>query len=183
MTREPKGAPLHAAMTFLQPYLEHYGVMAVFAIIYLESLGAPLPGETVLVAASVLATSGDMPILHLLLAVIAGAVLGDSTGYCIGRVGGRRLLQRYGPLVKLTPERLARFEALFQRHGALIVCGARFVVLLRQINGLVAGSMRMAWPRFLLANAAGAVLWASAWVLGPYLAGGFVESHHLLQRL
>ena len=94
--------------------------------------------------------------------------LGRQHGYAIGRVGGRPLLQRYGWLVKLTPARLARLESLFRRKGSIIVVGARFVVLLRQLNGLVAGSVAMPWRRFVAANVLGAALWTAAWVLGPY---------------
>ena len=152
----------------IEPYIAHYGVMAIFVIIFFESLGAPLPGESALITASVLAIRGDIHIFPLFLAAFAGAVLGDSTGYAIGHVGGRRLLQRLGPYVKLTAERLVRFEDMFRRRGAFIVFGARFVVLLRQINGLIAGSMAMPWPRFFAANALGGAAWAALWVLGPY---------------
>ena len=96
---------------------------------------------------------------------------GDTTGYVIGRFGGSRLLRRYGALVKLTPERLDRLEALFRRRGAFIVLTARFVVILRQLNGLVAGSVLMPWPLFFGANLVGAAAWTACWTIGPYYLG------------
>lgn len=166
----------------IEAYLAAFGLLAIFGLICLESLGLPLPGESALIAATVLAIHGVFNVYHLLVVVWAAAVLGDSTGYVIGRIGGRPLLHRYGWLVRLTPERLARLEALFRRRGALIVVGARFVVLLRQLNGVVAGSMGMPWPRFVAANALGAALWAAAWTLGPFYLGEFFGLGAFLRR-
>lgn len=166
----------------IEAYLAAYGLFAIFGLIYLESLGLPLPGESALIAATVLAIHGELDVVHLLAVVWAAAVLGDGTGYLIGRIGGRPLLQRHGWLVRLTPERLARLEELFRRRGALIVLGARFVVLLRQLNGVVAGSMGMPWPHFVAANALGAALWAAAWTLGPYYLGEFFGLGAFLHR-
>jgi membrane protein DedA with SNARE-associated domain len=167
----------------IEPYLRSYGVWAIFVILYFESFGAPLPGESALIASSLLARHGDIALLPLFLLAWAGAVLGDSTGYVIGRVGGRPLLLRYGHLVGLTPERLARLEDLVRRHGALIVAFARFVVVLRQLNGLVAGSMRMPWPHFVLANTIGGALWTAVWVLGPYYFAEFFAWTGALERI
>lgn len=157
------------ALHFIQPYLASYGVAALFVIIYLESLGAPVPGETAVIAASALAAEGQFALAHALLAIFCGAVLGDSTGYAIGRFGGRKLLTRYGPRFKLTEARLSRLEGLFETRGFTIVMTARFVVVLRQLNGIIAGAVGMPWLRFLPANAIGALLWTLAWGLGPYL--------------
>lgn len=165
------------AIKFLEPYLAAYGVTALFVLVYLESLGAPLPGETAVIAASALAAEGQLSLPYLLVAVFAGAVLGDSTGYGIGRIGGHWVLSRYGPYFKLTAERLEKLEALFRSRGVYIVMTARFVVLLRQLNGILAGSVRMSWWQFLPANVAGAAAWTLVWGAGPYL------SVHLLQPL
>ena len=89
----------------------------------------------------------------------------------IGRAGGRPLLIKFGPKIGLNAERFERVERLFQRKGVWVVLTARFVILLRQLNGLVAGSMRMHFPRFLMANAAGGALWVSVWVFIGYTFG------------
>ena len=157
--------------SFIEPYIRQYGLYAIFVIVYLESLGAPLPGESALVAASLLATRGDFAIFELFMVVWSAAVLGDSTGYAIGHFGGRPLLRRYGWMVKLTPDRLQKLEELFKRRGPIIVFGARFVVLLRQLNGLIAGSVGMHFGNFLMANALGGLAWAAVWTFGPYFLG------------
>jgi membrane protein DedA with SNARE-associated domain len=166
---------VHHGLAALEAGIVAYGVIAVFVIVYFESLGAPLPGESALIAISALAAKGDVSIAQALLAVWAGAVLGDSTGYLIGRLGGRPLLQKHGPRVGLTSDRLATMERLFREKGAWIVLSARFVVLLRQLNGVIAGSVSMPWPRFLVANAIGAALWTAVWGLGPYLLADIVH--------
>jgi membrane protein DedA with SNARE-associated domain len=174
---------LRETASFVEPYVSQYGVAALFVIIYLESLGAPLPGESALIASSVMAATGDFSIAQVFMAVWAAAVLGDSTGYAIGRIGGRPLLQRYGWLVRLTPERLSDLEELFGKRGAIIVVGARFVVLLRQLNGLVAGSVAMPWRSFVAANVLGAALWSAVWCFGPYYLGEAFNLHRILQEL
>jgi membrane protein DedA with SNARE-associated domain len=159
---------LQEALAWIEPAIAAYGAFALFLIVYFESFGAPLPGETALIASSLLATRGDLSIEHVFLAAWLGGVLGDSTGYLIGRFGGRLLLQRFGSLVKLTPERLARIEEMARSRGFVMVLTARFVVVLRQLNGLVAGSIAMPWRHFAAANVLGAALWAGLWTLGPY---------------
>ena len=159
---------VHDTLHLIESYIMAYGAMALFVIIYLESFGAPMPGESAVIAASVLATRGDLSIAHVMAAVFAGAVLGDSTGYLIGRYGGRALLERFGPRLGLTEERLARTEALFRSKGPYIVVTARFVAILRQLNGVVAGTLAMPWLHFVAANAIGAALWTALWTLGPY---------------
>ena len=155
----------------MRPYAAAYGVWALFVVLYLESLGAPLPGESALVASAFLASTGELLLTHVLLAGFVGAVAGDSTGYMIGHAGGRPLLIKFGPKIGLNAARFERVERLFQRKGVWVVLTARFVVLLRQLNGLVAGSMRMHFPRFLMANAAGAALWVIVWVFIGYTFG------------
>ena len=155
----------------IEPWLKGYGAFAVFLIIYFESFGAPVPGETAVIAAALLASQGELSIVAVFIAVLAGAILGDSTGYLIGRYGGRRVLERFGPYVKLTPERLTAIESCFHRGGAWLVMFARFLPLLRQLNGVLAGSLAMPWHLFFAANATGAVLWTSLYVLGPYFFG------------
>ena len=155
-------------LPLIDKYVAAYGAVAIFVVVYFESFGAPLPGETGVIAAGLLAARGDISIVAVFLAVYCGAVLGDSTGYLIGRYGGRRLLERFGPYVKLTPERLAAFEARFARQGFYLVMIARFLPVLRQFNGLLAGSMNMPWHTFIVAQMIGALLWTSVYALGPY---------------
>ena len=166
-------------LQWIEPWLKSYGALAIFFIIYVESFGAPVPGETAVIAAALLASHGELSIVAVYIAVLAGAILGDSTGYLIGHFGGRRVLERFGPYIKLTPERLTEIEGNFHRHGIWLVMFARFLPLLRQLNGVVAGSLAMPWHLFLAANAVGAVLWTSLYVLGPYFFGHLF--HHAVR--
>src|SRR3954453_10710387 len=99
----------------MRPYVTAYGVWALLVVLYLESLGAPLPGESALVASAFLASTGELLLTHVLLAGFIGAVAGDTTGYMIGRVGGRPLIIKFGPKIGLNAERFERVERLF--HG------------------------------------------------------------------
>jgi membrane protein DedA with SNARE-associated domain len=157
-----------------EPYLREYGIAAVFVVVCLEAFGVPLPGETLVIASGLLASRGDMNIVLLVGAIWSAAVLGDNIGYAIGMFGGRRLVLRHGARVGITEPRLARVEGFFSRYGAEIVMVARFFVGLRQLNGLIAGTVGMPWPRFLLYNAIGAALWTGVWGLGAYVLG-----HHI----
>ena len=162
------------SISHMEPYLHHYGLIALFVLIALESIGAPVPGESALIGASLLAADGQLPIAGIFAVVVCAAVIGDSTGYLIGRFGGRTLINRYGRYVGMTEARQDWIEGLYEKRGAWVVVGARFVVVLRQLNGIAAGSMGMRWPPFLAANIAGALLWATVWTLGPYMFAGVI---------
>lgn len=147
------------------------GYAGVALLVGSESAGLPVPGETTLVAAAVLASQGGLS-LPLVVAVAAGAaIVGDNLGYLAGRRGGRWLLTRPGRWEKRRVRLLARGESFFERHGAKAVFLGRFVPWLRVTAAWLAGASRMRWPRFLLANAAGGVIWAASVGLAAYLLG------------
>jgi len=174
---------IHDTITTLEPYLRHYGLFALLVIVYLESLGAPLPGESGVIGASLLASAGQFPIEGVFVVVVVGAVLGDNTGYLIGRFGGKALIERYGRYIGMTPKRHQWVAGLYERRGPMVVVGARFVVILRQLNGIVAGTMAMRWRPFVLANIVGAILWAGVWTAVPYVFGDFFAERFHLQEL
>lgn len=155
----------------IEPFLRDYGYTTVFLCVFFESIGLPLPGESLVVASALLAARGEFQIIPLLGAVWSATLLGNSLGYLVGQVGGRRLILRHGKRFGLTEPRLVRVEGFFTRFGPEVVLFGRFLVPLRQLNGLVAGVLAMAWQRFLLYNAVGATLWTAVWSLGVYLAG------------
>jgi undecaprenyl-diphosphatase len=152
--------------------IEHYGYLAVFFGVMLESMGVPLPGETVLIASGVLAQRGHIDVGDAIAFGILGAVVGDQVGYWVGRERGRPFVLKWGRYVRITPERLARAEAFFARHGGKAVFLARFFSGLRVFGALVAGISRMRWSTFILYNALGGAVWATAAVLVGYLLGG-----------
>lgn len=106
----------------------------------------------------------------------AAAVLGDNVGYAIGRFGGRRLVVRHGARVGISAERLNKTERFFAHYGPEVVIVARFFPVLRQLNGITAGSARMGWKRFVVYNALGALLWVGAWSAGVYYFGHQIEA-------
>jgi membrane protein DedA with SNARE-associated domain len=160
----------------LEPTLRHYGYLAVGGILFLEDFGVPLPGETMLIAASLYAGTGSLNIWLVGLVAVIGAVAGDNVGFAIGHFGGRKLIDRFGKYVFLTPKRLDKVEDFFRRHGSWVVVIARFVEGLRQANGLIAGTVEMPWLKFLAANVIGAVAWVTLWATLGYFAGNHVET-------
>jgi membrane protein DedA with SNARE-associated domain len=120
------------------------------------------------VLSGALAARGEISLVGMLVFAWIGAVLGDSVGHWIGRKAGRGLLIRYGALVGLTHERFAKIEAVYARYGPVTVAFARFFNILRQLNGVVAGTAGMAWPQFVLFNMIGAFLWVGTWGFGAY---------------
>jgi membrane protein DedA with SNARE-associated domain len=147
----------------LQAYLNHYGYWAVFGALLLEGFGMPVPGETLLIASALLASRGEMHIVPVLLVACVAAVTGDNIGYAIGRFGGRKLVLRHGRYALITEQRLQKAEGFFRRYGGAVVVAARFLAGLRQLNGIVAGTVKMRWRRFLIYNMLGALLWVGFW--------------------
>jgi len=153
-----------------------YGLVVVAAVIGLEGIGLPFPGETVLILASIFAgTKHDLNIVSVILTATAAAIVGQMIGYVIGREFGYWLLLRYGPYLRITESRIKLGEYLFLRHGSKIIIIARFVPFLRALAGILAGANRMPWRQFMLANVAGAVIWASFFGFAAYMLGRQVE--------
>jgi membrane protein DedA with SNARE-associated domain len=164
-------------MEFFSPHhlielLHTYGYSVLAIVIGLECVGLPLPGETVLIASAVLAgTTHQLNIGLVVLFASLGAIIGQAAGYWIGWGVGFRLLRRYGHYIGLTNRRVAFGRALFRRHGVKVIIVSRFVVLLRTIAGLLAGANHMPWPRFMVANIVGSVVWAGLYGFGAYALG------------
>jgi membrane protein DedA with SNARE-associated domain len=153
-----------------------YGYLAVFALVGLESLGIPLPGETALIIAGTYAGHTHRLNPWLIFAVAsAGAIIGDNIGYWIGDKGGYRLARRYGPKVRLDERKLKIARYLFDTHGGKVVFFGRFVSILRTYAAFLAGTSKMRWRWFVVANASGGILWAGAYTLGAYLAGNALQ--------
>lgn len=141
--------------------LQGAGYPGIFAIVGLESAGLPLPGETTLLAASYLAATGSLSLPLVIASAALGAIVGDSLGYLIGRRGGRRFFERYGRYVGITHKKLEKADRYFVRHGAKTVFFGRFIAVLRILAGPLAGAAKMPYRRFLAANAAGGITWAT----------------------
>jgi membrane protein DedA with SNARE-associated domain len=151
---------------------------------FFETLGAPLPGESALILSAGAAAAGKLDIRAVVVAAWLGAALGDNVAYLIGRKLGRPVILRYGRRVGITDAAYAKAEAIARRHGPAMVMVARFVVVLRQLNGLVAGTTGMRWPTFFAANLVGAGLWVGVWTTLAYEFGQKLDIlpffwHHL----
>jgi undecaprenyl-diphosphatase len=145
-------------MLFSIPTQIGYG--ALFGLILVESAGVPVPGETALLAAGLLAGSGHLALPLVIVVGASAAIIGDNIGYLIGRRGGRALLTRGRLLKEHRHKAVVRGERFFERHGAKTVFFGRWVAGVRVVVAVLAGASAMPWRRFLVYNALGAVAWA-----------------------
>lgn len=162
---------MQALLQHAAPFLHQYGLWAVFFSLFLETFGLPLPGETLLIAASLLASQGQFQLPIVMIVGVTAAVLGDNAAFYVGHFGGRRLLLRLGGRIGLTRARLHWMHRVYDRFGAEVVIIARFFEGARQLNGLVAGSSGMAPLRFLAYNIIGASLWVGFWSTAAFYLG------------
>ncbi|MCM2577401.1 DedA family protein [Streptomyces meridianus] len=167
----------------VQEWLETVPAVAVYAlvgiVIGLESLGIPLPGEIILVSSALLASQNDAidPVV-LGSCAVAGAIIGDSIGYAIGRKGGKPLLTRLGRRFPkhFGPAQVATAERSFEKWGVWAVFFGRFVALLRIFAGPLAGVLRMPYWKFLIANVLGGIVWAGGTTAVIYYVGIVAEA-------
>jgi membrane protein DedA with SNARE-associated domain len=147
------------------------GYVALAGLVGFETMGVPLPGETALIAAGVLASEGHLKIELVILVTAAAAIVGDNVGFWIGRRGGRKLLELPGPLARHRQRVLERGEEIFRRHGGKTVFFGRWFSGLRIASAWLAGVNKMAWGEFLVYNALGGIAWATSVGLLAYWAG------------
>ncbi|MEU9631972.1 MULTISPECIES: DedA family protein [Streptomyces] len=167
----------------VQEWLETVPAVAVYAlvglVIGLESLGIPLPGEIILVSSALLASQhGEIDPVVLGASATAGAIIGDSIGYAIGRKGGRPLLAWLGNKFPkhFSEGHIATAERSFEKWGMWAVFFGRFVALLRIFAGPLAGVLRMPYWKFAIANVFGGILWAGGTTAVIYYVGIVAES-------
>jgi len=143
----------------------------MFVLLTLESFGLPVPGETALIACSVVAAQGSLAIGWVVATGVAAAITGDNLGYWAARKGGRPLLQRNRFTRTYAERYLPRGERFFAAHGGKAVFLGRFVAVLRVTSAWVAGISHMHWWRFLVWNAAGGIVWATLVSVIAYFLG------------
>ncbi len=156
--------------------LNQYGYAAVFALVGAESLGIPLPGETILIAAALYAGSTHKLSVWAIFAVAAAAAItGDNIGFWIGDKGGYRLLHRYGRYIRADETKIKIGRLIFDRHGGKVVFFGRFVSVLRTYAAFLSGTLKMRWRRFLSYNASGGIVWAAIYSFVPYAIGNTIN--------
>jgi membrane protein DedA with SNARE-associated domain len=152
------------------------GLPVLFLLIAVETMGIPVPGETALITAGILASKGKLPIEGVIACAATAAILGDNVGFLIGRHYGRRLLTAPGPFPRHRLRVIEIGEPFFDRHGPKAVFLGRFISGLRITAAWMAGISRMEWPIFTFYNALGGILWAASFGLLAYWGGHKAES-------
>jgi membrane protein DedA with SNARE-associated domain len=160
-----------ASLIDVSNLVQTFGYPLLFLAVAAESGGVPIPGETALIAAAVLASQGKLHIELVIPLAALGAIVGDNIGYLIGRRGGRWLLERPGAFERQRRDALRYGESFFERHGPKAVFLGRFVLGLRVWASWLAGATRMRWRSFAFWNALGGICWATAIGLLAYFLG------------
>jgi membrane protein DedA with SNARE-associated domain len=160
----------------LSDLVVHFGYGAVFILIFLESAGVPLPGETALVTASALAaTTARLDISLVITTAAAAAILGDNLGFWVGHRYGFAFLRRYGRYVRLSEDRIMICQWLFRQYGGRVIFFGRFTAFLRTYAALLAGALNFPRGEFFLWNASGGIVWAAFFGLGGHMFGHAVK--------
>ncbi len=141
------------------------------AIIGLESLGIPSPGETALVAAAVLASQGKLQIGLVILIGVCSAIVGDNIGYLLGRRYGRSVFTAPGPFMNNRIRAIRYGDGFFERHGPKAVFIGRWIALVRFATAWLAGINRMPFKQFFFWNALGGITWGVTYGLVGYYGG------------
>ena len=172
-------APLPGFLNSLTGPLDHYGYWAIALLLLLENIGVPVvPGELAMIGGAIFAGTGRAGLNVVAVGVVAFAasVAGAEIGYLIGRFAGRELILHYGKYVLIKPHHLDRAEAIVDRYGGLVVVIARFIVGLREANGIIAGITEMRWLTFTIYNVIGACAWVASWVTIGDMAGDHINT-------
>jgi membrane protein DedA with SNARE-associated domain len=158
-------------MDWLLPDLAEAAPIVVGLLIFFESLGIPLPAESLLIISAIHAGRHEYNIYVLVGCAALGAIMGDNVGYLIGKSFGYRLLVKYGSRIGFTEDRMLLGRYIFKRWGAKVVLFGRFVAFLRIIAAVLAGVNKMDWKKFFMANAVGGILWTCSYGFGAYFIG------------
>ena len=172
-------APLPGFLNSLTGPLDHYGYWAIALLLLLENIGVPVvPGEFAMIGGAIFAGTGRAGLNIVVVAVVAvvASVVGAEIGYLIGRFAGRELILRYGRYVMIKPHHLDRAEAIVDRYGGVVIVIARYIVGLREANGIIAGITEMRWLTFTIFNVIGACVWVATWVTIGDVAGDHIDT-------
>jgi membrane protein DedA with SNARE-associated domain len=166
--------PLPGFLNSLAGPLDHYGYWAIALLLLLENIGVPvIPGELAMIVGAIFAGSGraGLNIVGVGVVAVIATFAGTEIGYFIGRYAGRELILRYGKYVFIKPHHLDRAEVIVSRYGGIVVVLARYIVGLREANGIIAGITQMRWVTFTVYNLLGTCAWVATWVTIGDVAG------------
>jgi membrane protein DedA with SNARE-associated domain len=161
----------------VQGPLDHYGLWAIGLLLLLENIGVPvIPGELAMIAGAIYAGAGQLNVVAVGVVSFAASVIGATIGYVIGHLAGRAIVLRYGRWVLIREHHLERAEQTVGKYGGVVVVVARFIVGLRELNGIICGVSGMHPGTFTTFNLAGAAAWVGTWVSVGYFAGNHIEA-------
>lgn len=168
---------LPSFLAAVQGPLDHYGLWAIGLLLLLENIGVPvIPGELAMIAGAIYAGAGQLNIVAVGVVSFAAAVIGATIGYAIGRFAGRALVLRYGRYALIREHHLEKAEQTVDKYGGIVVVVARFIVGLRELNGIICGVSGMNPVTFTTYNLLGGAAWVGTWVSVGYFAGGHIEA-------
>ena len=156
--------------------MSQWGYFIVFFMVLAQCAGLPLPAVAVLLAAVAAANKGSLSLPEVIIIGSIGAIIGSTIGYVLGRIGGRPLMLRLTHLVHAKESRIESMDQFFTRHGGKAVFIGRWVIFVRLWGSIAAGVARMPWPRFMVWNVLGGILWVSSLSLLAYFLGGAVKT-------
>lgn len=173
----------HVYITFTR-FFAHYGYWAIFITVFLQNTGVPAPGDTIVIFAGFISRRGSLRLGWTILAAVLSSILGQCFGFVIGRLGGAVVIEKYRRTLSLPQTHYARAQNTFLKNAAWAVFIARFVIVLRELAGLLSGVFRFPFSRFLLSNIGGAILWSvSMSCLGYFLNRSWKRLLHFVSRM
>ena len=168
---------LPSFLTAVQGPLDHWGLWAIGLLLLLENIGVPVvPGELAMIAGAIYAGAGELNVVAVGVVAFTASVVGATIGYGIGQLAGRAIVLRYGRWVFVREHHLDKAEQAVDRYGGVIVVVARFIVGLRELNGIICGVSGMHPARFTTYNLIGGAAWVGTWVSAGYFAGNHIEA-------
>ncbi|CAN1212393.1 SNARE associated Golgi protein-like protein [Tumidithrix helvetica PCC 7403] len=167
----------------IQDWAGQYGYWLIFFGIMVENSGIPIPGETITIVGGFLAGNGELSYPLVLLSAASGAMIGDSSGYWIGRLGGLSVLETVGKVFRIPSGEIAQAKEKFSGNADRAVFFGRFIALLRTFASPMAGVSGMPYPRFLLFSITGAMTWATGVTCLAYFAGRFIALEKLVSYI
>jgi membrane protein DedA with SNARE-associated domain len=174
LARHPQ---LPGFLNSVQGPLDHYGLWAIGLLLLLENIGVPVvPGEFAMIAGAIYAGAGQLNVVAVGVVAFVASVVGATIGYGIGHIAGRALVLHYGRWVFIREHHLEKAEQAVDNYGGVIVVVARFIVGLRELNGIICGVSGMHPAKFTTYNLIGAALWVGTWVSAGYFAGNHIEA-------
>jgi membrane protein DedA with SNARE-associated domain len=174
----------HHLYATLSQFFTRYGYWTIFVTVSLENTGVPAPGDTVVLFAAFVARRGHLSLLWTILIAAIAAILGQCVGFVIGRVGGQAFVQRYRRTLRVSESHYERAQRIFLRNAGWAVFVARFVIVLRELAGILSGVFRLPASSFMLSNISGAVVWSvSMSCLGYFLSQSWKQLVHFFSRM